>query len=106
MLELRRRLGTTVLVAWTALASTACRSPLTQVECTRLLDHYTELLVREENPEATPDLVAMHKEQARRAAAEDSRFEFASCPDHVSRRSFECAMSAHSVDEVERCLIF
>lgn len=106
MLELTRRLGTASIVAFAALASSACRSPLTEIECTGLLDHYTELLVREENPGATPELVATQKEHARRAASEDSRFDFVSCPRHVSRRSFECAMSANSVDEVERCLVF
>lgn len=106
MLELTRRIGTVFLVASTAFASSACRSPLNKAECTDLLDHYTELLVREENPEATPDLVAIQKEHARKAASEDSRFDFGSCPRHVSRRSFECAMSASSVDEVERCLVF
>lgn len=105
MPELTRRLAPGVVLG-TVLSVAACRSALTFAECTALLDHYTDLLAREENPGATPELVAAEKAAARRAAAEDRRFDFGSCPRRVSRRSFECAMSAGSVDEVERCLIF
>jgi hypothetical protein len=64
------------------------------------------MLVREEEPAATPERVAQVLEQARRVAEKDPRFEMAACPDRVPRRSFECAMSAPSVDAIERCLVF
>jgi hypothetical protein len=84
----------------------ACQKPLSDTECERLLYRYTEMLVREEQPSATPEEIAHAVEQARRAAAEDPRFEMAECPQRVPRRQFECAMNAPSVDAVERCLIF
>jgi hypothetical protein len=89
-----------------ALALSACQKPLEHVECRRLLDRYTEMLVREEEPTATPERVAHTLEQARRAADQDVRFEMAKCPERVPRRSFECAMIAPSVDAIERCLVF
>jgi hypothetical protein len=89
-----------------ALALSACQKPLEIVECRRLLDRYTEMLVREEEPTATPERIAHALEQARRAADKDVRFEMAECPRRVPRRSFVCAMSAPSVDAIERCLVF
>ncbi|HVU02618.1 MAG TPA: hypothetical protein VHE30_12740 [Polyangiaceae bacterium] len=84
----------------------ACARPLDERECERLLDHYTELLVKEEDPTATPEHVAQALEDARRLAATDPRFEMSACPRKIGRKSFECAMAAPSVDAVERCLIF
>lgn len=84
----------------------ACARPLDDKECGRLLDHYTELLVKEEDPSATPEHVAQALEDARRLAASEPRFEMAACPKKVGRKSYECAMNAPTVDAVERCLIF
>lgn len=84
----------------------SCQKPLGDAECRRLLDHYTELLVHEETPEATPERVAHEQEEARAAARKDPRFEFVTCARRVSRRSYDCAMDAASVDGVERCLVF
>lgn len=92
--------------ALSALPLPACQKPLDALECRRLLDRYAELLVREEEPTATPERVAQVLEQARRVAAQDPRFEMAECPSRVPRRSFECAMNAPSVDTIERCLVF
>jgi hypothetical protein len=93
-------------LALCALPLSSCQKPLDSLECRRLLDRYAEMLVREEEPTATPERVAQVLEQARRVAGEDPRFEMAECPTRVPRRSFECAMNAPSVDTIERCLIF
>jgi hypothetical protein len=89
-----------------AIALSACQKPLADAECNRLLDRYTEFLVREEEPGATPERLAHALEEARLAAERDPRFEMAECPRRVPRRGFECAMSAPSVDAIERCLVF
>jgi len=84
----------------------SCGRPLEVEECRRLLDRYTELLVLEEQPGAQPSQVARAQAEARVVAREDPRFEFSSCSRRVSRASYDCAMSAHGVDEMERCLVF
>jgi hypothetical protein len=58
----------------------------------------------DEQPKATPAEIAT-KQLAARRAADLPEFEFDACADKVSRRQFECAMAAASVDDVERCLI-
>jgi hypothetical protein len=83
-----------------------CQKPLADAECERLLDRYTEFLVREEEPSAGPEQLAHVLEQARRTAAQDPRFEWSECSRRVRRASYECAMAAGSVDAIERCLIF
>jgi hypothetical protein len=85
---------------------TGCEKPLAEEECLQLLDRYTEFLVREEDPKATPQQVAHDQEAARTAARTDPTFEFSTCSRKVRRRSFECAMTAPSVDAIERCLVF
>jgi hypothetical protein len=95
-----------VLGAVSALALSACQRPLEDTECKKLLDRYTEFLVREEDPTATPERVAHALEEARIAAERDPRFEMARCPRRVPRRGFDCAMKAPSVDAIEQCLVF
>jgi hypothetical protein len=102
-LAARKRL---VIGAVGALALSACQKPLKDAECKRLLDRYTEFLVREEDPGATPERVAHALEEARIAAERDPRFEMARCGERVPRRGFECAMNAPTVDAIERCLVF
>jgi hypothetical protein len=97
------------LAVWPAaslLVTLSCSNRPTEEECGQLLDHYTELLVREENPGAVPELVFAKQSQARLVAAQDPRFEFSACSRRVTRKQHECAMQATAVDEVERCLIF
>lgn len=83
--------------------STGCGRPLDPVECNQLLDHYTELLVRQERRGISDDDVERAKQSARSKAAGSP--EFAKCSSKVSRRQWECAIKAPSVDEVERCLL-
>lgn len=97
----RKVLGSVVL-----LVASGCGKPPDDAECRRLLDHYTELLVREEQPSASPEEIARALEDARRVATEDRRFQWSECSKRVRRSSFDCAMAAGSVDAVERCLVF
>jgi hypothetical protein len=86
-------------------AAIACQEPLSTLECEQLLSHYTERLVLDEKPHASPAEVAAKQLAAQRAAKERPEFEFEACSDEVSRGQFDCAMAAASVDDVERCLI-
>jgi hypothetical protein len=80
-----------------------CGKPLDPDECSRLLDHYTELLVRQGRRSVSDEEVERLKAEARLRAAGSS--DFSECSIKVSRRQWECAMKAPSVDEVERCLL-
>lgn len=96
---LRLSLGAVVLASLLG----GCGRPLDAGECNQLLDHYTELLVRQERRGVSDDEVERSKQSARLKAAGSS--EFSKCATKVSRRQWECAMKAPSVDEVERCLL-
>ncbi len=85
-----------------AFVVTACGKPPTPAECTALLDRYTEKLVNSDRPEVTPGEIEKIKAVARARAAEDPAF--AECASKVSRRQYECAMQAETVDRMEICL--
>lgn len=105
-LRLDSRRADALLFAVFSLIACACSRKLERAECSKLLDRYTELLVKDEEPEAAPERIAQAQARARQAAQRDARFDFASCPSHVTRSEYECAMSAPTVDAVERCLVF
>lgn len=82
-----------------------CEPPLGEPECDQLLDHYTERLLREEQPDIS-NVELSRKQQAARSLAKDApRFEYKRCTELVSRGQFECAMTAPNVDGIERCLM-
>lgn len=89
-----------------ATSVTACRERLTLRECDAMLDRYLEHLVEKRRPETGAGEVERLKNEARALAHEDPTFEFDSCPAKISRSQYECAMSAPTVDDIERCLVF
>jgi hypothetical protein len=101
-------------VRWMSLAGTAllalgvagCGRPVAQEECRTLVERYAELLVKDEEPGANPERVARVQIEARGMAEQNPKFELSQCSEKVSRKSYECAMHAGSVDAIERCLIF
>jgi hypothetical protein len=68
-----------------------------------MLEHYTELLVRSDRPNAAAAEREKLKAEVRSKAARDP--EFQACAAQVSRRQFECAIHAPDADTVERCLL-
>jgi hypothetical protein len=100
------RLSLHLAAAFAVLASTTgCGRRLAEAECVQMLDRYTELLVRDEHPEVTPERLAEFRAAARHRARHDAVFEFDRCPAEVSRRQYDCAMAASDVNALERCLI-
>ncbi len=85
-----------------AVALFGCGRPLGDEECGRLLDHYTELLIRSDRPKTKAAERDKLKAEARAKASRDP--EFLRCSAEVSRREFDCAMNANDVDSMERCL--
>ena len=84
----------------------SCGRPVAETECSELIERYTELLVKEEEPTATADRVARLQMEAHTLARRSPRLGLATCSEQVSRHSYECAMKAPTVDEIERCLVF
>ena len=86
-----------------SLATLSCSRSLTPAECDALLDRYVEKLVGSDRP-GTPasELIELQR-KARQKAAKDPAF--AACRSEVSRKKFECAMQAETVDRMEICLL-
>jgi hypothetical protein len=81
----------------------ACSKPPSHDECDALLDHYVELLVNSDRPGTSAGELHKLQIQARQKAVTDP--EFAECNKRVSRRAYECAMSAANPDKLEQCLL-
>ena len=94
---------TVPLLLLSVLGSWACSRPLSEDECHRLLAHYTDALLRSDRPELSAEQRLRLQHEARSLAARDPAF--ARCSSEVSRRQFDCAMDAQSVDSMERCLL-
>jgi len=86
-----------------SLATISCSRSLTPTECDALLDRYVEKLVGSDRP-GTPasELIELQR-KARQKATQDPAF--AACRSEVSRKKFECAMQAETVDRMEICLL-
>lgn len=91
------------LAVWLPLALVGCSEPLTEAECVRMLDHYTELLIRSDRTNVKAAEREKLKAEARAKASRDP--EFQRCTKAVSRRQFDCAINAPDVDTMERCLL-
>jgi hypothetical protein len=105
MSELMHRLRL-FCAALVAMSSSSCAKALDDTECHALLDRYTELLAKSQNAQMPAQRISELQERARELAKNEPAYEFADCAQRISRRNFECAMQAPSVDEMERCLIF
>lgn len=86
-----------------ALLCTACSRPVSDAECLQLVERYGDLLLKTNNPEiSAAELSALSGEVRHRAL---SRPDLTRCGGQVSRSEWECAMSAPTVDDIERCLL-
>jgi hypothetical protein len=80
-----------------------CGRRLEASECQQLLDHYVELLLRDDRPKSSAGEVLRLQQEARKKAAQDPAF--SQCSSRVSRRSFDCAMQAQDANRLEQCLL-
>ncbi|HWZ90974.1 MAG TPA: hypothetical protein VNW92_19065 [Polyangiaceae bacterium] len=96
------RLAGTLLACTAALLS-ACSKPPSHAECDALLDHYVELLVTSDRPGTSAG--ELHKLQILARQKAESDPEFSQCSQRVSRRAYDCAMSAPNADKLEQCLL-
>lgn len=82
---------------------TGCGKPLSPDECLQLLDRYVVLLATSDRPEATAEQRNHMRQRAKELSKRDPQF--GKCNKQVSRRKFECAMSAPNTDLFEQCLM-
>ena len=94
-----RRVGAVVLL----LLATGCGKRLEGAECQQLLDHYVELLLRDDRPKSSAGEVLRLQQEARKKAEQDPAFR--ECRERVSRRGFTCAMEAQDANRLEQCLL-
>ena len=97
------RPGATLAMLACAFCSLSCGKRPSHDECDALLDHYVELLVNSDRPGTSAAELHKLQIQARDKAKADP--EFGSCSERVSRRAFDCAMSAPNADVLEQCLL-
>ena len=93
----RLALGTLLLLV------TGCGKRLETTECQQLLDHYVELLLRDDRPKSSAGEVLRVQQEARKKAVQDPAFH--ECSQRVSRKSFDCAMGAEDANRLEQCLL-
>ena len=80
-----------------------CGRRLEAHECDSLLDHYVELLLRDDRPGASAGELLRLQQDARKKAERDPAFH--ECSARVSRRGFDCAMAAQDANKLEQCLL-
>jgi hypothetical protein len=88
-------------ISWLVLCG--CGRRLEAQECDSLLDHYVELLLRDDRPSASAGELLKLKQEARKKAQHDPAF--LECSERVSRRGFDCAMAAQDANRLEQCLL-
>lgn len=85
------------------LALCGCGKKLDAKECDALLDHYVDLLLRDDRPGASAGEQLRVQQEARKRAERDPAFH--ECSERVSRRGFDCAMEAQDANRLEQCLL-
>jgi hypothetical protein len=80
-----------------------CGKRLQTNECQELLDHYVELLLRDDRPKSSAGEIMRLQQEARKKAERDPAFH--ECSSRVSRRNFDCAMAAEDPNRLEQCLL-
>ena len=85
------------------LFASGCGKRLDPSECQQLLDHYVELLLRDDRPKSSAGEVMRLQQEARKKAERDPAF--LECRERVSRKSFDCAMDAEDANRLEQCLL-
>jgi hypothetical protein len=96
---LRSLAGGALLLLLTA----GCSKRLEAPECQQLLDHYVELLLRDDRPKSSAGEILRVQQEARKKAERDPAFR--ECRERVTRSSFTCAMDAQDANRLEQCLL-
>jgi len=90
--------GAVVLVV----VSTACKKKVSSKQCEELLDHFSELVVKERFPDAGAEMVAAERTRERAEARGADAFK--NCTSEVQADEHACAMKATSSEALIKCL--
>jgi hypothetical protein len=101
--RLSRSVGALLLVATlAAAASTAsCRKKASSKQCDELLDHFSEIVVKEHFPDAGAEQVTAERTRERAEAKGD---ELKNCTSEVQPEEHACAMKATTSEAIIKCL--
>ena len=86
-----------------SLVALGCGKSLTPDECSQLLDRYVVLLAVSDRPDATAEQRNHMRQRAKELSKRDPQF--GRCGKLVSRRKYDCAMTAPNTDLFEQCLM-
>jgi hypothetical protein len=95
--------GSRAACALLLLLASGCGKRLEASECQQLLDHYVELLLRDDRPKSSAGEILRVQQEAHKKAERDPAFH--QCRDRVSRSGFDCAMDAKDANRLEQCLL-
>lgn len=84
------------------LAEAGCRRKATEAQCDALVDHYTELAMKEQYPDAGPAEIEAQRKHVREESKGDD--DFKNCTSEVEAADYTCAMKATTTEGIERCL--
>jgi hypothetical protein len=100
------RVGVTGLLLVATLATFAsmasCRKKVSQKQCDELLDHFSELVVKERMPDAGAETLATERVRERGEAKSDDAFK--NCTSEVQLDEHACAMKAATSEGLIKCL--
>ena len=82
-------------------SSASCKKKVSAKQCDELLDHFSELVVKEHFPDAGADVVAAERTRERAEAKGD---ELKNCTSEVQPEEYGCAMRASSSEALIKCL--
>lgn len=86
----------------------ACRTPVTEVQCTEMLDRYVQMSIGGQDDILALPETARAPETALRTEAHHAsdayRKKLAQCMSEVSTRQYRCAMKAGNPDQWEACV--
>jgi hypothetical protein len=85
-----------------AVVLVGCHRKASQTQCDALVDHYSELAMKEQFPDAAPADIEAQKKVVRDEAKNDD--DFKNCTSEVEVTDYDCAMKATTTDAIEHCL--
>lgn len=84
------------------LGTSGCHRKATEAQCDALVDHYTELAMKEQFPDAAPAEIEAQRKHVREESKGDD--DFKNCTSEVEAADYTCAMKATTTEGIERCL--
>ena len=95
-------LGGIVILLVVTSATSGCRRKASEAQCDALVDHYTELAMKEQFPDAGPTEIEAQRKHVREESKGDD--DFKNCTSEVEAADYGCAMKATTTEAIERCL--